>query len=610
MTIYMHQLAKQIAENATFQAFINSYIREVSDGNWIEREDWVKEKRLSIFMTGTHILELDLLQQATKFAFEINYRSLTGRHMFGASLKYCEKEQEWKQEDQLTIILALIHELHLMAKANGYGASASHFDELILRLIESYHTMTNYIENRIEDAETLYSENSTFIENEQSLLFGHWLHPTPKSRQGMAGWQQKSFAPELKGTFQLHYFQVDCTIVKQASVLEESASDLIHQSMSEYLSEIEILDNKYLIPMHPLQAEWLLQQPYVKKAVEEGFIMSIGPSGPLFTATSSLRTIYDPNGEWMYKFSIPVKVTNSLRVSRNHELRAGIAMARLMKKINFLEKYPVFQLIDDPAYITVDLPSQKESGFEVIFRSNIFPKGQDKGISLLAALVQEPLPNHTSQLYNLIVKIAKEESRTVEAVSFDWFKKYWHCSIDPLIRLYDEHGIALEAHQQNSVLNISEGYPTAYYYRDNQGYYLSKMQEEKLRRIEPSLDETEDLFYEDALIHERFTYYLFMNQLFSVIHRFGADELLDERTLLEWSIEQLCLLERELTGQGKLFVQTILKQEELAFKANLLTRFHDVDELMADLEQAVYTKIHNPFVLHRKEEAYATAFSY
>lgn len=86
------------------------------------------------------------------------------------------------------------------------------------------------------------------------------------------------------------------------------------------------------IPVHPLQAQWLLQQQYVKKAIAEGFIKYEGALGAFYTATSSIRTVYNSQEEMMYKFSIPVKITNSLRVNRTHELKAGIAMARLMKK--------------------------------------------------------------------------------------------------------------------------------------------------------------------------------------------------------------------------------------------------------------------------------------
>lgn len=607
----MQQVAKQIAENATFQAFMNCYIREVSSGHWVKKEEWIKEQRLSILITEAHMLELELPMQNTRFAFGVEYKSLVGRHTFGVALKYCTKQKQWLLEDKLMILITLIQELHLMAKADGCSELSSCFDELILRIIESYQTMANYIEKSLEDKKP-NGANDTFIEAEQSLLFGHWLHPTPKSRQGMANWQQTSFAPELQGSFQLHYFRVDRKIVKESSVLERSASELISQSLTKSQPDFVKSEKDCLIPMHPLQAQWLLQQQYVKKAIAEGLIKYEGALGAFYTATSSIRTVYSSNEEMMYKFSIPVKITNSLRVNRTHELKAGIVMARLMNKIDFLQNHSSFQMIDDPAYMTVEFPNQTESGFEVIFRSNIFPKGHDEGICMIAALVQEPLPKEKSRLCQLIMKLAQSEFRSLESVSLDWFKAYWKCAIESLLRLYDEYGIALEAHQQNSVLDISSGYPTTYYYRDNQGYYLSKTYKEELLSIEPSLHETEELFYEDALIHDRFAYYLFMNQLFPVISRFGADQLVDEKVLLKWSIDQLHLLEKEFTGHGKAFVRNILKQENLAFKANLLTRFHDVDELEAELEQAVYTKIPNPFVLQYEEAEYAaaTAFSF
>ncbi|WP_281486442.1 IucA/IucC family protein [Lysinibacillus sphaericus] len=606
----MQQIAKQIAKNATFQAFMNCYIREVRSGHWVKKEEWIKEQRLSALITEAYILELELPRQNIRFAFGVEYKSLVGRHVFGASLKYCTKQKQWLVEDKLTILITLIQELHCTTKMDGCLKLSSHFDELILRIIESYQTMAHYIEKSFE-GDKQHRASDTFIEAEQSLLLGHWLHPTPKSRQGMADWQQTSFAPELQGSFQLHYFRVDRKMVNEASVLEISASEHIARSLIKSQPEFVKSENVCFIPVHPLQAQWLLQQQYVKKAIAEDLIKYEGALGTYYTATSSIRTVYNAQEEMMYKFSIPVKITNSLRVNRTHELKAGIAMARLMKKIDFLQKHSSFQMMNDPAYMTIEFPNQTESGFEVIFRSNIFPKGHDEGICMIATLVQEPLLEEKSKLCQLIMKIAQSEFRSLESVSLDWFKVYWTNAIEPLLRLYDEHGIALEAHQQNSLLNISSGYPTTYYYRDNQGYYLSKAYKDVLLSIEPSLHETEELFYEDALIHDRFTYYLFMNQLFPVIARFGADQLINENELLKWSMDQLHLLEKEFTGFGKIFVRNILKQEELAFKANLLTRFHDVDELEAELEQAVYTKIPNPFVIQFEEAEYAaaTAFS-
>lgn len=603
----MHQSAKQIAENATFQAFINSYLKEVDGGHWMGKNQWMQEQQPSIPLTGESVLEMELSNQSAKFAVEVKYQSRTGRHRLGCALKYCDQRLEWVPQDRLPMMIALIHELHLMAKSNGCHELASHYDELVLRLIESYQTMASYIEARMNERNGLYDEDSTFIEAEQSLLFGHWLHPTPKSRQGMAGWQHPSYAPELNGRFQLHYFQINRELVVEASHYEQSASEIIQASLKKTMPHLTVPQNSCLLPIHPLQAQWLQQQDHVKDAMEKGLIKDLGPMGAYYAATSSIRTVYNPEDEWMYKFSVPVKITNSLRTNRLHELRAGTEIAKLMETLCFTEKYPRFRMVEDPACITAKFPGKKESGFEVIIRSNPFMEGKDKRISNIAALVQDSLPGERQRLLRTIEGIAKSERRTLEAVSMDWFEKYWECSIEPLIRLYDEHGIALEAHQQNSVLDLSSGYPEAYYYRDNQGYYLSNSYRNALCEELPSLEECPELFYDDALIQERFTYYLFMNQLFSVICRFGQEGLLSEESLLASCHQQLTRLEMELAGQGKAFISHILYAEKLSYKANLLTRFHDVDELMAKNEQAVYTYIPNPFNLVKEEEKHAEA---
>lgn len=606
----MHTLAKQIAEYATFQAFINSYIKEVDSGQWVKRDEWVLQQQLSTPLLGEDVIVLDLTQQSIRLAAEVNYRSLAGRHMIGSVLKFCTKKEEWIPEDRLPLMITLIQELHLIAKSKGFEERDSHFDELLLGLTESYQTMASYIKKRLADLDSLPLEECTFIETEQSLVFGHWLHPTPKSRQGMASWLHSSYAPELKGRFQLNYFQLDRRIVRESSIFQESASDLIAQTLKGSVGELHIPSKDCLIPMHPLQAQWLLQQDFVRKAIDSGQIKDLGPMGEFYGATSSIRTVYHPDSDWMFKFSVPVKITNSLRVNKRHELKAGTALAQLMKKIGFLEKHPQFRVIDDPAYITAEFPGRTESGFEVIIRSNSFTRGKDKGISSIAALVQDSLPGQLSRLHQLISKLSQSESLSIDEVSFKWFKKYWKCSIENLITLYDEHGIALEAHQQNSVLELSSGYPEAYYYRDNQGYYLSRSCKKALCRLEPKLNDIPELFYEEAIIQERFTYYLLQNQLFSVISRFGQDGLIREEELINWTGAQLGILEKQLSGKGKEFITNLLHAEKLPYKANLLTRLYDVDELTAKNEQAVYTYIINPFTKVRQEDRNAKSITF
>ena len=603
----MRDSAKKIAENASYQAFMNCYIREVGDGNWVKKDDVFRLYKLPYIIIGEEILELVLPLQEIKMILEVNYRSLVGKHILGRAYKFQEKDSVWIEEEPLNCMISCIQELNLQARNDNNPEKTSHYDELILRLIDSYHTICTYLERATSDNNPKKVEEYSFIESEQSLLFGHWLHPTPKSRQGMATWQHDLYAPELKGSFQLHYFEVDKSILNRRFYAGEDP----------LLREDEILEltsgGAFLFPMHPLQSQWLLQQDHVQKAVEEKLIKFVGPMGKTFTPTSSIRTVYSNEDKWMYKFSIPVKVTNSMRVNKVHELHAGVVMAELFNEINFLDRYPSFRVLDDPISLSLNLPGKEENGFEVIMRSNPFRNGKGTGVHSIAALVQDPLPGEESLLGKLIQTISHTHKISTEEASLKWFQKYWICSVEPMIALYDEFGLALEAHQQNSLVDVSTSFPTHYYFRDNQGYYLSKLKKNKLEKMVGNLRNAPELFYEEEIIQDRFTYYLFINHIFSIIYRMGADGLITEELLVSWMTDQLEHLKSNLSGEGKRFIHFILNKKSLPCKANLLTRFHDVDELLTDLEQAVYTSSPNPFtliqVMGKEENQYATASS-
>lgn len=594
---------KHIAESASFQAFVNGFIRETGAG-CMRPLTSVDKVELQQKMHGPFIMELHLPKQKTTLWIDVLYRSLVGRHTFGDVFQV-KQGGKWQLEEPFSAMILLIQELHAQAKSNPEKRSSC-FEECLLRMIDSLQTMQSYIDVRRKDGAKLYESKQRFIDSEQSLLYGHWLHPTPKSRQGMAYWQHSLYAPELKGWFQLHYFLVHHGLVEHGSLFERSACELVAQDVgaATFLNEG---NKKWIVfPMHPLQAQYLLKQTPVINVMEQGLIKDIGPVGKLFSATSSIRTVTSELGKWMYKFSIPVKVTNSLRLNRRHELQAGMLVATLLRHSKTIRMNKGFHMIGDSAYMTVRLPGMEESGFETIIRENPFQDG-GAGVTSIAALTQDPLPGYHSKLADLIKKIAVRECLPVSTVSLNWFKQYIDMAVRPLIHLYDELGLALEAHQQNSLLNIYNGYPSAFYYRDNQGYYLANSYKGALLAKEPKLKEAGGLFYKDALIDDRFAYYLVLNQVFSLICRFGVDGLQEEAVLLEVLRSALTEMEVTLVGAGKRFVQGLLRNEQLAFKANLLTRFHDVDELAEELEQAVYTSIKNPFKRTGKKEGVAYA---
>ena len=95
------------------------------------------------------------------------------------------------------------------------------------------------------------------------------------------------------------------------------------------------------------------------------------------------------------------------------------------------------------------------------------------------------------------------------------------------------------------------------------------------------------------MIDERIGYYLFINNLFGLINAFGVAGLVDEQLLL--AELRIVLANQPASIQGCSTLLQILCQSHLRCKANLLTRFHDMDELVGSVStQSVYVAIDNP----------------
>ncbi|MFZ8199814.1 IucA/IucC family protein [Alteromonas portus] len=597
----MTSVAKKQANNASFQAFMNAYIKEIDTGVWHTKAEWVIRTGIQLHQNDKYAVELFLTANNTRLSVSASYRSTVGRHIFTSIYKQLPNSLQWEEISFMSAILLLIDEIYSEGETNTIAEQSL---ELYARTIESHQVMAMYLENRAGDPDL---ESNRFIDSEQAILFGHWLHPTPKSRQGMHRWQHELFTPELKGQFKLHYFAAKQPITFSNSAETECAFEILENiALSDGTSSTKALieelhrKNLKLLAVHPLQADWLCAQAPIQKMLIEGELLQLGELGPSFTPTSSVRTLYNAELNYMVKVSIPVKVTNSLRKNMHHELEAGVTLCRLLKRCGFSTHYPQFRFIEDPAYISLNAGNGKESGFELILRKNPFNKINESAGSCttqsIAALVQDPLvPGGQSRLASIIHSQAQKEGIDSSEVAAKWFDTYLNCAIEPAIRLFDQCGIALEAHQQNSLLAIAEGYPTAYYYRDNQGFYLSKERQQILETMEPQLVHCKDLFYSEQMIINRFTYYLFFNQLFAVISRLGSDQLALEPTLLNKTYHRLKSMLPSLGSLGTAFVTSVLARAKLPFKANLLTRVEDVDELEAQDELAVYVWVNNPF---------------
>lgn len=585
---------RQMAEKATLTHFMNCYLRETGSGELIESH---------CLLPGGITLCIPLLSKQLSLYMQIQYWSPTGRHLYELPVYIESSTQQFQPVGCWTAISLLIDDLsskHAQACSN----------ELLYHVIQSSNNIESYIHDRSSDGSKLYRPDITFLDAEQSLLFGHTFHPTPKSRQGFPEWRQHLYSPEQKGQFQLHYFAAHETIVQQRSIGSKITTDRVMEELLQSMTgeEVRLFDRRWgrfhncymLIPVHPVQVEWLKGQLHVQEWIKTKKLFYLGPMGRNYHATSSIRTVFHSESPHMYKFSLQVKITNSMRVNKRSELDGAIEAAQLVARLEqpLSERFPCFRIIRDEAYVTLGEMTDKESGFEVLLRDNPFQhvtKSSDRAI-VAAAFTQESIDGSPTLLERIITKLAAVRKETHSQTSVEWFHKYLSISLKPMVWLYMKYGIALEAHLQNCVVMLDDdGYPDLLYFRDSQGYYYASSMVGDLEHMVPGISTSTNVF-EDAMVEERFSYYLIVNHLLGIIQAFGTARLIDERVLL---LELRAVIEAMLLDSRKdtKLLDSWLYDPSIRCKANMLTRLFDVDELESELEQAVYVSIRNPICL-------------
>lgn len=595
---------KEIAEQATIQSFFNCYLRETGAGKSIKANSEAIDDTINEVFTRTKaqvLILCDLEHQNIQILAGLRYYSPSGRHLFHFPIYYQPADKTGVLEvDYLTLVTLLTKELALADGNNGDG------EELLRRVVESCCNIEQFVRQRRQDADILYAFKSNFIQTEQALVFGHPLHPTPKSHQGFAESELAAYSPELKGRFPLYYFRAHQSIVESGSALPQTAIELIK---TELLTDAEVDENfkmnycrtdEYaLLPVHPWQANFLLRQPVVQQLINQGLLEDLGLQGRAFMPTSSIRTVYHPDATFMFKVSLNVKITNSMRAISYKELKRAVELYQLLntevgKKL--CDRFPQFNIIREPAYITLKIDGEPSTGFASLLRENIFQANPTADATCLISLCQDTIFNDCSRLVNIINLLAEREQRTTNEVSCDWFRRYLTISLEPILWLYFTYGIGLEAHQQNSVLELQDGYPCRFFFRDNQDYYCHPAFREYLDSILPGFTNRSHTVSKDAIAaDERLGYYFFNNHLLGLINAFGVGGLVDERVLIAEVRTVLDKYAHIEPHTSKLLHQ--LRQPQWRCKANLISRFHDIDEMHSSLAtHSIYVTINNPFI--------------
>ncbi|THK36172.1 IucA/IucC family siderophore biosynthesis protein [Ensifer sp. MPMI2T] len=580
------------AATLTLRSLLNCVAREYPD-----RVRWSDESGRSRF-------SLTFPEDGGTLDLPVLYRSPTGHHLFGEPVTITGK----KGPQAISIVEAITA---VIARLEPSAAAKEGRADLLKRAHSSRLLIEAALEARAADLAGLVGDELSFIAAEQGLIAGHGIHPCPKCREGMTEAEEHRYSPEFAAGFPMRWFAVERSLFHTGhSEGSPSAEDWLKRAMGNDLDALSarLPEGDFaLLPVHPWQAEHMLKDPAVAVLVADGRLIDCGEAGKPWFPTSSVRTLYRPDAPFMLKVSLGVGITNSVRVNLARELLRGDDMYRFRHHRlwqDLSRAYPGLTLVPDPAYMGVKIDGVVVDGLSVSMRENPFT-GADAGrnVSLLAALC-EHLPGRGSRLGPLIRKRARLEGRPLDAVARDWFERFLTVFVRPVVGLYLRHGIAMEAHQQNILIEIGDGYPIGVFYRDNQGFFHHERAHKALVEALPGLGEPSESVFGEEAVDERLLYYAFINSVLGMVGALGREGLVDETVLLSMLRSELLRLEA-LEGANSRLVRKMLAPT-LQCKANLRTRLARMDELVGPLEtQSVYLELKNPLL--ETEKALADA---
>ncbi|HEX4704011.1 MAG TPA: IucA/IucC family protein [Pseudonocardiaceae bacterium] len=503
------------ADHVVAHTLFNCFIREVAGP---ERQVTLIDDELRL-----RLPRLDVTLRIT-----VRRRSMAGAHRFTGPVfeesggTWCElhwRDLAERLADELTLATGVINEEFLDQVAASHDVT-----EQSLR-----HKANN---------------GDRYLVSEQSLALGHRFHPTPKSRSGHAGrWQ--TYAPELGCRLRLRYLAARADLVRQQTV---PGDDLT------MLDGLRPVPTGYrLLPVHPWQFELLRHNNTLAAALRDGRLLDLGTDGPLWTPTSSVRTLHGPGG--FLKFSLNVRITNCVRKNSAYELAAAVALTGL------LDDLPI-RMLREPGYRTVDLADRELfESLGIIAREGVARHLRPGVTALLAGAVADEYPLSRAHVSHLVGDASTDRV-------LDWWRAYLRLLLPPVLAAFFEHGVVLEPHLQNVLVGVDgDGMPAQMLFRDMEGTkLLAERHAVLLASLPPEV--AGPMTYTVAKGWQRVAYCLLVNHVAELLAA-----LADLRPDLEAELWSLVRAELAAYHGAPPELRAILAGVPVPAKANLLARW-------------------------------------
>jgi len=328
----------------------------------------------------------------------------------------------------------------------------------------------------IDFLRTHYSAEQQVLFFEQWAASGHPYHPCHKTKLGFNQQAVLKFSPEFNQDITLHVAALAKTAAHTASLdeaLDYSAwfAQQFPQQWLAYqtkLSQHNLSSSDYL-PMfiHPWQYENVVKQLFASLLTAKQLLV-FTDIGLLTKASSSFRTLIakEAGGKPHIKLPVAVHSTSTLRTVSPASVRNGPACSKIIRAILAKESN-----ISRYCKLAEDICGVHIAGYEsdiarhlsVLYRENPAAYVNDKQMPMMVAALFETSPASKLPLFiELLHNAVGKELSAAKA----YFDSYCAVKLQAFLDFLLLYGIALDAHQQNTLTVFEEDKPVFMITRD------------------------------------------------------------------------------------------------------------------------------------------------
>lgn len=563
---------RETAEFAALTALLNCYIREFAQPAGqvrIANGGNLPQALTSRFIKG-EIVVVDLAASGLLLAIKADHWSLLARGRYSSAPFIKAFGKPWRALDSDEAMAVLREE---MERQLGQPINPE--------LAEQIENSVQVTQAFLETPQVAGADG--YIQSEQSLIWGHPLHPTPKSRGGVYRQELLACSPEVGARFPLHWFRIDPRLLQHQG--EPQAADWISRSAG----------GEQVYPCHPWELTHILASPLYQEAQSLGLITPLGARGAEFFPTSSVRTLYRPGLPWQLKCSIHVRLTNCVRKNAWYELESAVALNSLLAPcLARLENAcQGFRVMREPSASSLDfslIPGADarevrhlQECFGILYRENLPASELADGQVEMAATLFSCDRQGERFIAPFIVRLAARRRLTFAAACEQWLAAYLEALLPGVLGAFFDEGIIFEPHLQNTLIGLRDDLPCRVWVRDLEGTKLDPHRWPAGALARVSERARQSLWYSREKGWQRVAYCVLINNLSEAMFRLAEGDRGLERRL--WGL----LAERLAAWSHEPEIAALLAGAPIPSKNNLRIRLLQKADRQAD-----YTMLAHP----------------